>query len=190
MNAKLCECGCGNPSPIAKRTNSTFGHKKGFPIRFISGHVNKGKNGTDIERFFNKIKIDEKGCWIWTDYILNTGYGQFKVNGKQITAHKFIYEHIHGKVQKGLTLDHLCRNRSCANPGHLEVTTYRENLLRGIGLPAINYKKTHCNNGHPLSGENLYIYQGTRNCKICRRKRSLESHRRTKEKLNSNMVAT
>lgn len=74
-----------------------------------------------------------------------------------------------GPIPEGLVIDHLCRNRGCVNPDHLEAVTQRENILRGEGLAAANARKTHCPKGHPYSGENLYVVpsSGRRQCRIC-----------------------
>jgi hypothetical protein len=80
-----------------------------------------------------------------------------------------------------LQIDHLCRVRHCVNPAHMEPVTPRENILRSpVALAAINARKTHCPQGHPLSGANLYrTPQGFRACRECRRKSDRESKRRT-----------
>lgn len=84
-------------------------------------------------------------------------------------AHRLSYEAHKGKIPKGLTIDHLCRNTICINPEHLEAVTNKENVLRGISFSAINAKKTHCLKGHPFSGKNLLILKNSKGrwCRIC-----------------------
>lgn len=121
------------------------------------------------ERFWSKVdKGDGSGCWIWTAN-LRQGYGVFRL-GALRPAHRVAWEWAKGPVPDGLPLDHLCRNRACVRPSHLEPVTHRENILRGNGFSGRNARKTHCKRGHPLSGENLEPYalsKGRRICKIC-----------------------
>ncbi len=120
------------------------------------------------QRFWEKVE-KTKTCWNWTSAFNQKGYGVFNLNGKAVKAHRFAYELLKSKIPKGLTLDHICRNRGCVNPNHLECLTHKENILKGIGLSAINARKTHCDSGHPLTGKNLYFKSGRRFCRECRR---------------------
>ena len=127
------------------------------------------------ESFDDKwIPITESGCWIW-ESTQSRGYGQFRVKGKYIYAHRVSYEMHVGPIPHGLTLDHICRVKCCVNPHHLEPCTMRVNLLRGNNVCAKNARKTHCKHGHPFDDFNTYVWNGpqgnVRYCRTCVNKR-------------------
>ncbi len=103
-------------------------------------------------------------CWLWTGYVARDGYGRYWAGDKPVVAHRAVYGVLVGEVPAGKQLDHLCRNRTCVNPTHLEPVTQRENILRGSGLAANNSKKTNCPLGHEYSGTNS---RGNRVCNKC-----------------------
>lgn len=126
-----------------------------------------------VERFFSKIIVNPKTqCWEWSG-TKRSGYGRITtggVRGSVVSAHRFSYEHHIGPIPAGLVLDHICQNRSCCNPSHLEPVTNRENILRGTGIAAKNASKVFCKRGHLLAGENLFVQaNGARGCCQCRR---------------------
>lgn len=125
-----------------------------------------------IERFWSKVEVPEQPscCWEWTGYRLPTGYGDFNFGNSALKAHRVSYTLLIGPIPDGLVIDHLCRNTSCVNPDHLEITTQRENIRRGYSYFGIARRKTHCSRGHAFSTENTYLVpSGGRSCKECRR---------------------
>lgn len=132
--------------------------------------------------FWAKVQKGD-GCWAWTGYTNPDGYGYAtyrNTDGEEhnATAHRVAWQLTHGLVPDGLSLDHLCRNRGCVNPAHLEPVTSAVNIYRGEGIAARNKAKTHCNHGHPLSGDNLIIRRdGGRKCRACKRVSGREAWR-------------
>lgn len=101
-----------------------------------------------------------------------TGYGTFPSLKRAIGtvyAHRAAYIRWKGEIEPGLVIDHICRERRCVNPDHLEAVTNRLNILRGVGATAINARKTHCKRGHEFTPENTWVYQGMRRCRECGR---------------------
>lgn len=131
-------------------------------------------------RFWRKIRREASGCWAWIAS-LDSGYGvYFPAHTEKRRAHRVAYEALVGPVPAGLQLDHLCRNRSCVNPAHLEAVSGRMNVLRGKpSPPLVNAQRTDCSRGHMLSGRNLYrTPDGRRHCKTCNR----DANRRYRER--------
>ena len=86
-----------------------------------------------VKRFEASYGIDASGCWVWLRALNWNGYGLIRHRGRQLRAHRFAYELYVGPIPPALTLDHLCRDRGCVNPAHLEPVTRAENVLRGRG---------------------------------------------------------
>lgn len=125
---------------------------------------------TEIYRFVSKIKKVTSGCWEWTGATRPSGYGSITVNRKTLRVHRHSYELFVGKIPDGLVIDHICRNRICVNPEHLEVVTSKENNLRGFSPSAINTTKTKCLRGHDFTEVNtLFRKNGGRACRECTR---------------------
>ena len=144
------------------------------------------KNPRTIEeRFWNKVYFPPcaDDCWTWIASKSHDGYGRFRAPGRlNVMAHRWAYKQLVGPIPDGLTLDHLCRNRACVNPSHLEPVTNRVNVLRGVGLTAVNATTTHCPQGHPYDAQNTRRYRGGRYCKACHNDYTSSSKRRAKAK--------
>lgn len=127
---------------------------------------------TDLEALARKAL---EPCIRWHGGIGSKGYGYLTLNGKQVKAHRYVWEKAHGLIPDGLCIDHMCRNRWCVNVAHLRVVTPRQNAMENNnGKGATNASKTHCENGHPLTGENLIVKRRSngalrRACRKCQR---------------------
>lgn len=136
------------------------------------------------ERFRSKFTIDPVShCWVWEAGVDPDGYGYYSEEGRRKAAHRYCYLSLVGPIPDRHGLDHLCRFRRCVNPSHLEPVTTKDNVLRGVGVAAMNAEKTHCVKGHPLSGDNLYTRgDGGRICRECNRIAALAYYHRKKGK--------
>lgn len=137
-------------------------------------------------RLAQRIDPGAAGCWMWTGSTRGAGYGHVSLWGRPWFAHRAVYFILVGDVPEGLQLDHLCRNRRCVNPAHLEPVTSRENILRGISPAAEKARQTHCIRGHALTGDNIRIQAGRptqRACRACRRQDHASYKRRHRVRL-------
>lgn len=128
---------------------------------------------TEVERFWAKVERTE-GCWRWGGAIDNGGYGRYAVRGvKNHLAHRYMYELVVGPIPSGLVIDHLCRNRRCVNPTHLEAVTTHVNNHRSTAPTILRSHATECPKGHPFDEANTgWEYprgQPRRICRACRR---------------------
>lgn len=142
-----------------------------------------------LTKFLTHVKVLDNGCWGWIGCLNHHGYGNCNVMGfPSNLTHRIMYDYFYGNLSPDLTIDHLCRNRACVNPLHLQQVTSQENQKRGL----VNQYKyaTHCINGHSLSGDNLTMCQrGERMCRKCHRisnKKYIE--KKSRKKLESELL--
>jgi len=121
--------------------------------------------------------IQEDGCWEWVGCKDRRGYGRLRGEW----AHRYMYERQHGPIPDGYECHHTCANRRCVNPSHLELVTSKEHYERDLGMQDglrrarsqsihVSLAKTHCRQGHPYAGKNLYMTpKGHRRCRECKR---------------------
>lgn len=120
------------------------------------------------DHFWNKVEFEpNSGCWLWTGYINQDGYGRVSINKRLVMAHRTTF----GTVPHGMELDHKCRVRSCCNPAHLDAVPHAENVKRGRVGKANKERaaaRTHCRNGHEFTAENTrFAKDGARTCRQC-----------------------
>ncbi len=141
-------------------------------------------SGLNRARFW--VKVDKsphpKGCWIWTGATKKSKavrYGNFSVSGRTISAHRASYAIAHGGCADPRQVLHSCDNPLCVNPAHLSLGTNHDNVSDMVSKGRHkNQLKTHCPNGHPLSGDNLWTSPSRPNwryCKTCRQNRKRKS---------------
>lgn len=114
-------------------------------------------------RFWAKVERGDD-CWLWAGAKTNDGYGRVRIENRNLLPHRVSYEWAMGPIPDGLEVDHLCRNKACVNPAHLEPVTRHENQRRRAAVI------THCPAGHEYDSRNTYVSpSGHRFCRACNR---------------------
>ncbi len=138
------------------------------------------RDRTFSERFWSKVDFhdDADGCWMWIGARQISGYGQIgsgsRVGRPMLVAHRVAYELLVGPISEGLEIDHLCRNKPCVNPAHLEPVTHEENIQRH------HRRVTTCPNGHQYEIAGFYLdVHGHRRCRICQKERVQRQRQKT-----------
>jgi hypothetical protein len=142
-------CDCGAMAAVDARCWPERGTGRALPLRM---------------RFWEKI--DASGdCWEWRAYRNPEGYGIIRYRGKNERAHRVSYEFRRGAIPPGMELDHLCRNRGCVRPSHLEPVSHQDNGLRARVSSLI------CKRGHAMTPDNVVVREHDgklrRECHLC-----------------------
>jgi len=139
-----------------------------------------------MRRFFGKFDfpVKKNDCWPWKGAKIPQGYGAIRIQDEFFLAHRVAYEQWRGSIPTDLILDHLCHNRSCVNPAHLEAVTHQVNILRGTGATARHARKAQCPCGLPYTTRQYRVgkegrTREVRGCKVCRSKYRREYRIRT-----------
>jgi hypothetical protein len=179
-----CACGCGAITPIANRTDAARGWVRGQRIPFAFRHVLRTRR-IDVRARFESFIEKTDGCWEWTGGVQSSGYGTFNVpetaGGGSRLAHRFSYELHVGPIPAGLEIDHLCRNRRCVRPDHLDAVTHRENDMRGASPAIVARREGRCITGrHAMTPANTrHTASGRQRCRACEREWSARRRRST-----------
>lgn len=139
-----------------------------------------------LEHLRQWIEQPPEECWVWTGPVSGYApdcYGAVRLQPASIEraprkVHRVTYELYREPIPPKMQIDHLCRNRMCANPQHLEVVTCRENLRRGFGFVGEQLRRTHCPQGHPLVEGNLVRYKTHKQCRTCTNARNARAYHR------------
>lgn len=141
------------------------------------------------KRFWNNVSATSaEGCWNWNGPISIYGYGRLMESvgnrkTKQLMAHRFAYEEVIGKIEEGMTIDHVCRNKSCVNPAHMEIVTRGENSTRAHSKNMNAMRDNCCIRGHKIEGENVVLEKRKngsqrKRCKACAKLRDSKRSRK------------
>ena len=128
---------------------------------------------------FELYVVKGEECWEWKGPKYSNGYTRISSGRNQMLGHRWAYEYFREQIPKGLVIDHLCRNRGCVNPSHMEAVTNEENLRRGAGYALVNGMRTSCIHGHEYTPENTYTEPngiGIR-CRTCAQTRDKKRNR-------------
>lgn len=137
----------------------------------ILARWDEGEFAELLGRIASRISVTDGGCWECAYALDSSGYPQVSYLSRMELTHRVMFVAAKGVIPTALQIDHLCRNRKCCNPDHLEAVSPRENGLRGDTIQARNAAVTHCPHGHAYGPDNAFpsdLKRGKfRRCRAC-----------------------
>lgn len=115
----------------------------------------------------NKLQETDAGCWEWTGHRHERGYGRIVLDKKNVSVHRLLYELFNGPIPDGWVIDHMCENKPCSNPAHLDACTHTDNIERHWTIHPERDSNTHCSRGHKFDDVGWIIDKQDRACKKC-----------------------
>lgn len=174
-------CGSDNHAPTSSGSNT---------LAYEMLYLIEDERENIFCRFMSKLQHTPHGCWQWHGAKSEKGYGSFSFMGRALPAHRVAYVLWKGRVLAGLQVDHICNNRACVNPAHLQLVTDHQNKILG---KIRRLRATHCPNGHELSEDNLVSWRlkssGFRGCLTCQRETDRERQSLRRERVKARKCA-
>lgn len=146
----------------------------------IVAHVSNAERlhlATSIALALLVEEVTERSCWHWPGNKTDRGYARISLNGKMRRLARVVFVAAKGPIPEGREIDHLCRERDCINPAHLEAVTQIENNRRSMSPTGVNYRKEQCKAGHPFTAQNTIQRPFGRGCRECKNARRREARK-------------
>lgn len=155
---------CG--SRVFGGNDGFLAHRQGRAHQAVVQSRREDRRARTVERWFESLRVGD--CWEGKPSTIGYAIAPRAESGRHVYGHRFVWELLVGPIPSGMHIDHLCRNRACVNPAHLEVVTAAVNVRRSpVAVAAINARKTHCSRGHSL--DDAYTDGRGRRCRPCTR---------------------